>query len=171
MLQQTSSRQRAASDTAFHLADMIFSYSLSIWCCSMTTSPLFTVSASIAPQQHPAHRPAVRGLNRSVLPAIESSTASPSPSDGSLASGILGDVSVPRLIPTIPTIFNNLISGRMLQVALNVSIDGTRYAIPVTIRDTVAGRCRGDVPQTGPRQPPGRTRRKDGGEGRDDGGD
>jgi hypothetical protein len=137
----------------------------------MTTSPVFTVSASIAPQHHPAHRPAARGLNRAVLPASEPSYTNSSPFDRSLASGILGDVAVPRLISTIATIFNNLISGRMLQVALNESTDGVRYAIPVTLRDTVAGRCRGDVPQTGPRQPPGRTRRKDGGEGRDDGGD
>jgi hypothetical protein len=98
----------------------------------------------------PMDSPPVEGVNSvSVVPGVEPSNATSSPSDGSLASGILGDVSVPRLIPTSPTNFNNLISGRTLQVTLNASTDGTRYTIPVTIRDTVAGRVQNAIVDPG----------------------
>jgi hypothetical protein len=98
----------------------------------------------------PMDSPPVEGVNSiSVAPGSEPSNATSSPSDGNLASGILGDVGVPRLIPTSPTNFNNLISGRTLQVTLNASTDGTHYTIPVTIRDTVAGRVQNAIVDPG----------------------
>jgi hypothetical protein len=98
----------------------------------------------------PMDSPPVEGVNSvSVVPGVEPSNATSNPSDGSLASGILGDVAVPRLIPTSPTNFNNLISGRTLQVTLNASTDGTHYTIPVTIRDTVAGRVQNAIVDPG----------------------
>jgi hypothetical protein len=84
---------------------------------------------------------AVKGVNwQSVVPTTEPANATSTTSGGALTSGTLGNVNLPKLIPTNPTNFNNLISGRQLTVRVVAATDGAKYTLPVTITDTIAGR-------------------------------
>jgi hypothetical protein len=94
----------------------------------------------------PMESKAVDGVNAaSAVPTTEPANATSSPSDGTLLWGTLGDVSVPRLIPLSPTNFNNLLSGRSFLMTLNAATDGIRYTLPLTIRDTIAGRVHNTI--------------------------
>jgi len=89
----------------------------------------------------PMKSPAVEGVNQiAVIPTTEPSNATSEESTGALQAGILGDVTVPTLIPTNTTNFNRLLSGRTISVKLDAVSNGVGYTIPVTITDSIAGR-------------------------------
>jgi hypothetical protein len=98
----------------------------------------------------PMDSPPVDGVNSvSIVPTTEPSNATSAPGSGEFVSGTLGDVSGVQLIPTNVTNFNNLMSGRTLQVSIDAATDGVRYMLPVTIRDTVAGRTQNAIVDPG----------------------
>jgi len=98
----------------------------------------------------PMESEAVEGVNAvSVIPQAEPSNATSSSSQGMLLSGELGDVSLPRLIPTNTTNFNGLMSGRTLNVSISASTDGVEYTLPVTIRDSLGGRVHNAIAEPG----------------------
>ena len=89
----------------------------------------------------PMDSPAIDGVNQiAVIPTTEPANATSEESMGALQAGILGDVTVPTLIPTNTTNFNRLLSGRTISVKLDAVSNGVGYTIPVTITDSVAGR-------------------------------
>jgi hypothetical protein len=89
----------------------------------------------------PMYSKPVSGVNAvSVVPTTEPSNATSSGSEGTVANGSLGDVSLPSIVPTNATNFNNLISGRQLSASITTVTDGIKYIIPLTVKDTLAGR-------------------------------
>jgi len=89
----------------------------------------------------PMESPATEGVNQiAVIPTTEPANATSEESTGALQAGILGDVTVPVLIPTNTTNFNRLLSGRTISVKLDAVSNGVGYTIPVTITDSIAGR-------------------------------
>jgi len=89
----------------------------------------------------PMESPAKEGANQiPVIPTTEPANATSEESTGALQAGILGDLTVPVLIPTNTTNFNRLLSGKTISVKLDAVSNGVGYTIPVTITDSVAGR-------------------------------
>jgi hypothetical protein len=101
-------------------------------------------------KQEPMETAAVEGVNSiSVIPTTEPSNATSEAGVGALQTGLLGDVTVPRLIPKEETNYNALMSGRTFEVTIGASTDGVSYQIPVTVRDSVSGRVHNAVVDIG----------------------
>jgi hypothetical protein len=76
----------------------------------------------------------------SAIPGASASDLTTSSGTGALASGTLGNVSTPQLVPVDNTNFANLFSGKSIELNVTAATDGIRYTLPVTVRDTISGR-------------------------------
>ena len=94
----------------------------------------------------PMESQAFEGRNfYAVIPSTKTSNTAISTTFGSAKSGTLGDITSVTLVPVNNGNFNALFSGHGLKVTLNANTDGTKYYLPVTIRDTLSNKVHNDV--------------------------